>query len=561
MSDMQHKVPEEVLGNPANFIEDFIEADLAEGKYQQIKTRFPPEPNGYLHIGHVKALWIDFGIAEKYNGTCNLRFDDTNPAKEEEEFVDAIMEDIHWLGYEWDKLLYGSQYFQECYDLAIKLIEKGVAYVDDLSREEMREYRGTLTTPGKNSPYRDRSVAENLDLFVRMKNGEFEEGSRTLRAKIDMASPNINMRDPALYRILYITHHQTGDDWCIYPMYDFAHPIQDAIEGISHSLCSLEYEAHRPLYDWVIEQCEFPFPRPRQIEFARLNMPNTVMSKRYLRQLVEEGYVDGWDDPRMPTLRGFRRRGYTPAAIKDFLTRVGVAKADSVVDTALLEYCIREELNLRAPRLMGVLKPLKLIIENYPEGQREMMTAEDLPGGEQTHEVPFSREIYIEQDDFLEERPNKKFFRLYVGGEVRLKNAYIIKCERVEKDAAGNIETVYCTYDPLSRSGDVNAGRKVKGTLHWVEQHAAIPAEYRIYKPLIDDEKEGDFVERINKDSKEVLHGFIEPEILKAEKEQHFQLMRQGYFCTDNVDFAKDNIVLNMTTGLRDSFKKAVKQG
>lgn len=558
MSDYENPVAEEKTETATNFIEEFVMQDLAEGKYQQIKTRFPPEPNGYLHIGHVKAFWIDFSIAEKFGGTCNLRFDDTNPTKEDEEYVEAIKEDIHWMGYEWDKLHNGSDYFAKCYELAVTLIKKDLAYVDDLTKEETREYRGTLTEPGKNSPYRDRSVEENLDLFERMRAGEFEEGSRTLRAKIDMRSPNINMRDPVIYRILYMPHHETGDEWCIYPMYDFAHPIQDGIEGISHSLCSLEYEAHRPLYDWVLDMCDFPEPQPRQIEFARLNLTHTVMSKRYLRQLVEEGYVDGWDDPRMPTLCGLRRRGYTADSIKDFLERVGVAKADSIVDIALLEHCIREDLNAKAPRLMGVLRPLRVVIENYPDDKTEMMIAEDFPGGENTHEVPFSKEIYIEQDDFMEVKPNKKYFRMFVGGEVRLKNAYIIKCERVEKDENGNPVTVYCSYDPLSKSGDVNSVRKVKGTLHWVDAKTAVPAEYRLYDYLIDDDVEGHFTERVNKDSKHTLHGFIEPKIKDAAKGEHFQLLRQGYFCADNVDYAPDNVVLNMTTGLRDTFKKEV---
>ncbi len=540
----------------ANFIEEFINEDLAEGKVKEIRTRFPPEPNGYLHIGHAKALWIDFGTAQKYGGKCNLRFDDTNPTKEDEEYVDAIQEDIRWLGFAWDHLFYGSDYFDTCYELAVKLIRKNVAYVDDLSREEMRAYRGTLTEPGKDSPFKSRSIEENLDLFERMKAGEFPDYSHTLRAKIDMASPNINLRDPALYRIIHMPHHHTGDKWCIYPMYDFAHPIQDAIEGITHSLCSLEYEAHRPLYDWVIEQCEFD-PKPRQIEFARLNLTNTIMSKRYLRRLVEAGFVDGWDDPRMPTLCGLRRRGYTPEAIKDFLARAGVAKADSIVDVALLEHCLREDLNVRARRLMGVLRPLKLEIENYPEGKSEWVESQDLPSGDSTHTMRFSRNLYMERDDFMEERPNRKYFRLYVGGEVRLKDAYIIKCERVVKDADGHIEKVVCRYDPLSKSGDVNAARKIKGTLHWVDAVTALPAEYRLYDSLID-EGEGDFTERVNPNSKTVLQGFIEPEILKAKAGDTFQLLRKGYFCTDSKDFSPDTIVLNRAVGLRDTFKKKV---
>ena len=550
-------LPKSADTTTVNFIEEFINQDLAEGKVQNIRTRFPPEPNGYLHIGHAKALCIDFGVAQKYGGKCNLRFDDTNPSKEDEEYVDAILEDIRWLGFEWDRLCYGSDYFDTCYELAVKLIKKGVAYVDDLSREEVRAYRGTLTEPGQESPYRNRSIEENIDLFSRMKAGEFPNFSRTLRAKINIASPNINMRDPALYRIIHMSHHHTGDKWCLYPMYDFAHPIQDAIEGITHSLCSLEYEAHRPLYDWVVEQCEFD-PKPRQIEFARLNLTNTIMSKRYLRRLVEEGYVDGWDDPRMPTLCGMRRRGYTPEAIKDFLARVGVAKADSVVDMALLEHCVREDLNVRAPRLMGVLCPLKLEIENYPEGKSELLEAEDLPAKESKHAVAFSRNLYIEQDDFMETPPNKKYFRLYVGGEVRLKNAYIIKCERVEKDENGNIEKVICTYDPLSKSGDVNAGRKIKGTLHWADAETALPAEYRLYGSLLEGEGEEDFTKRVKKDSVTIRKGFIEPEILKAVPGEKFQLLRKGYFCTDIKSHTPKNIVMNMIVDLKDTFRKVV---
>ncbi|HPY37005.1 MAG TPA: glutamine--tRNA ligase/YqeY domain fusion protein, partial [Clostridia bacterium] len=420
-----------------NFIEDAIEEDLKQGKVNYIRTRFPPEPNGYLHIGHAKALYIDFSVAEKYGGKCNLRYDDTNPTKEDEEYVDAIQEDILWLGFQWDNVFYGSDYFDTCYELAVKLIKKGVAYVCDLSKDELREYRGTLTEPGKNSPYRQRSVEENLMLFERMKNGEFPDGTRTLRAKIDMASPNINLRDPAMYRILHATHHNTGDKWCIYPMYDFAHPLQDAIEGVTHSLCSLEYEIHRPLYDWFVEQCEFEH-KPRQIEFARLNLTNTIMSKRYLRMLVEGGHVNGWDDPRMPTLCGLRRRGYTPEAIRDFLSRVGVAKADSVVDTAMLEHCLREHLNLSAKRMMAVLEPVKLVIENWPEGHVEEVELENHPNAPEMgmRTLNFSRELYIEREDFMEDPP-KKFFRLKPGGEVRLKGAYIIKCTGVEKNSNG----------------------------------------------------------------------------------------------------------------------------
>ena len=540
---------------PKNFIEEFIEQDIEQKGLAHIQTRFPPEPNGYLHIGHAKALFIDFSMAEKFGGKCNLRFDDTNPTKEDVEYVDAIKYDIHWLGFDWDKLRFGSEYFDTCYELAVKLIKKGVAYVDDLTKDEMREYRGTLTEPGKNSPWRERSVEENLDLFTRMKNGEFPDGSRTLRAKIDMASPNINMRDPALYRILHIPHHQTGDKWCIYPMYDFAHPIQDAIEGVTHSLCSLEYEAHRPLYDWVVEQCEFEH-KPRQIEFARLNLTNTIMSKRYLRRLVEEGHVSGWDDPRMPTLCGLRRRGYTPESIKDFLTRAGVAKADSVVDTAMLEHCLREDLNAHAYRMMAVLDPIKVVIENWPEGKFEEIEIENLPGSPEagTRTVRFGRELYIEREDFSYDPP-KKYFRLKPEGEVRLKGAYIVKCERWETDENGLVTTVYCTYDPATKSGECE--RKVKGTLHWLNAADAVPAEFRLYEPLMEDageEDERDFIERLNPNSISVKRGFVEPALAGAEPGERFQFMRVGYFCAD-LDHKPETPVFNRAVGLKDSFK------
>ena len=540
---------------PKNFIEEFIEQDIEQKGLAHIQTRFPPEPNGYLHIGHAKALFIDFSMAEKFGGKCNLRFDDTNPTKEDVEYVDAIKYDIHWLGFDWDKLRFGSEYFDTCYELAVKLIKKGVAYVDDLTKDEMREYRGTLTEPGKNSPWRERSVEENLDLFTRMKNGEFPDGSRTLRAKIDMASPNINMRDPALYRILHIPHHQTGDKWCIYPMYDFVHPIQDAIEGVTHSLCSLEYEAHRPLYDWVVEQCEFEH-KPRQIEFARLNLTNTIMSKRYLRRLVEEGHVSGWDDPRMPTLCGLRRRGYTPESIKDFLTRAGVAKADSVVDTAMLEHCLREDLNAHAYRMMAVLDPIKVVIENWPEGKFEEIEIENLPGSPEagTRTVRFGRELYIEREDFSYDPP-KKYFRLKPEGEVRLKGAYIVKCERWETDENGLVTTVYCTYDPATKSDECE--RKVKGTLHWLNAADAVPAEFRLYEPLMEDageEDERDFIERLNPNSISVKRGFVEPALAGAEPGERFQFMRVGYFCAD-LDHKPEAPVFNRAVGLKDSFK------
>lgn len=540
----------EIIAN--NFIEEFVMQDMQ--KNPVVQTRFPPEPNGYLHIGHAKALCIDFGVAEKFGGKCNLRFDDTNPTKEDVEYVDAIQYDIRWLGFEWDKLRFGSEYFDKCYELAVKLIKNGDAYVCDLTKDEMREYRGTLTEPGKDSPFRNRSIEENLDLFERMRTGEFEDGSRTLRAKIDMASPNINLRDPALYRILHRRHHQTGDKWCIYPMYDFAHPIQDAIEGITHSLCSLEYEAHRPLYNWVIEKCGFEH-KPRQIEFARLNMTNTIMSKRYLRRLVEEGYVSGWDDPRMPTLCGMRRRGYTPEAIKDFLERAGVSKADSTVDTAMLEHCVREHLNLTAHRAIAILNPVKVIIDNWDDGY-ENITLENLPGDESqgTHTVRFGRELYIEREDFMEEPP-KKFFRLKPDGEVRLKGAYIVKCISARKDENGVVTEIHCTYDPATRSGECE--RKVKGTLHWLCAEDAVPAEFRLYESLMAPDANpdaADFIENINKNSLETKHGFVEPMLAECKAGERYQFMRIGYFAAD-ADHTPQKPVFNRTVGLKDSFK------
>ncbi len=550
---------EEIISSK-NFIEEQIEADLqarrdAGETDPRVKTRFPPEPNGYLHIGHAKALCIDFGMAEQYGGSCNLRFDDTNPTKEDVEYIEAIQADIRWLGFQWDQLRFGSSYFDQCYELAVKLIKKGVAYVDDLSAEEMRLYRGTLTEPGKNSPWRGRSVGENLDLFERMKNGEFPDGSHTLRARIDMASPNMNLRDPALYRILHIPHHQTGDRWCIYPMYDFAHPIEDAIEGITHSLCSLEFEAHRPLYNWVVEQCEFS-EKPRQIEFARLNLTNTIMSKRYLRRLVEEGHVSGWDDPRMPTLCGLRRRGYTPASIRDFLDRIGVAKADSVVETAMLEHCVREDLNAHAARYMAVIDPLRVVVDNWEAGRVEDITLENNPNDEQagTHTAPFGRELYIERGDFAVEPP-KKFFRLKPDGEVRLKGAYIVRCVGYDTDAEGNVTCVHVTYDPETKSGLCE--RKVKGTLHWVSAERAVKAEFRLYEPLLLDAEAGDerdFIDRLNADSLVVKQGFAEPALAGAAVGDRFQFLRVGYFCADP-DSAAGAPVFNRVVGLKDSYK------
>ena len=541
---------------PKNFIEEFIQQDIQEKGLSHIQTRFPPEPNGYLHIGHAKALFIDFSMAEKFGGSCNLRFDDTNPTKEDEEFVDAIQEDIRWMGFHWDHVFFGSDYFDTCYELAVKLIKKGVAYVCDLSKDEMREYRGTLTEPGRNSPWRGRSVEENLDLFERMKNGEFPDGSRTLRAKIDMASPNMNMRDPAMYRIIHMRHHHTGDKWCIYPMYDFAHPIQDAIEGVTHSLCSLEYEDHRPLYDWVVEQCEFEH-KPRQIEFARLNLTNTMMSKRYLRRLVEERHVAGWDDPRMPTLCGLRRRGYTAESIRDFLTRVGVAKADSVVETAMLEHCVREDLNAHAHRMMAVLDPIRLVVENWPEGKTEAVAMENLPGDEAAgvRTLTFGRELYIQREDFSYDPP-KKYFRLKPDGEVRLKGAYIVKCTRYETDEAGNVTTVYCTYDPESHSGE--GQRKVKGTLHWLSKEDAVPAEFRLYEDLLlpetPENAQLDFTQRLNPDSMVKKQGFVEPALAACAPGSRYQFMRVGYFCSD-LDHTPAAPVFNRIVGLKDSFK------
>ncbi len=550
---------EEIISSK-NFIEEQIEADLqarrdAGETDPRVKTRFPPEPNGYLHIGHAKALCIDFGMAEQYGGSCNLRFDDTNPTKEDVEYIEAIQADIRWLGFQWDQLRFGSSYFDQCYELAVKLIKKGVAYVDDLSAEEMRLYRGTLTEPGKNSPWRGRSVGENLDLFERMKNGEFPDGSHTLRAKIDMASPNMNLRDPALYRILHIPHHQTGDKWCIYPMYDFAHPIEDAIEGITHSLCSLEFEAHRPLYNWVVEQCEFS-EKPRQIEFARLNLTNTIMSKRYLRRLVEEGHVSGWDDPRMPTLCGLRRRGYTPASIRDFLDRIGVAKADSVVETAMLEHCVREDLNAHAARYMAIIDPLRVVVDNWEAGRVEDITLENNPNDEQagTHTAPFGRELYIERGDFAVEPP-KKFFRLKPDGEVRLKGAYIVRCVGYDTDAEGNVTCVHVTYDPETKSGLCE--RKVKGTLHWVSAERAVKAEFRLYEPLLLEAEAGDerdFIDRLNADSLVVKQGFAEPALAGAAVGDRFQFLRVGYFCADP-DSAAGAPVFNRVVGLKDSYK------
>ncbi len=542
----------------SNFIRNIVIQDLESGKHSEIITRFPPEPNGYLHIGHAKSIVLNFELADEFNGKTYLRFDDTNPTKEEAEYVESIKEDVKWLGFQWDALYFASDYFQEMYERALLLIKKGLAYVDDLSAEEIREYRGTLTEPGKESPYRNRTIEENLDLFERMKKGEFEDGTRVLRAKIDMASPNINMRDPVIYRILHETHHNTGDEWCIYPMYDYAHPLEDAIEKITHSICTMEFEDHRPLYDWFVRECEME-SIPRQIEFARLNMTNTVMSKRKLKQFVDEGIVDGWNDPRMPTISGLRRRGYTPKAIRNFCREIGVAKNQSVVDEQMLEYFVRADLNETAPRTMAILRPLKVVITNYPEEQVEMLDAENNPDDPSmgTRKVPFSREIYIEQEDFMEDPP-KKYFRLFPGNEVRLKNAYFIKCNDVIKDGDGNVVELHCTYDIETKSGTGFTGRKVKGTIHWVDANRCIPAEFRLYEPLIlDEEGEEDkhFLEQINPNSLEVLQGFVEENMEDVKAHQKFQFFRHGYFNVDPKRNKDDNLVFNRIVSLRSSFK------
>lgn len=552
-----------------NFIQNIINEDLRTNRYgNKVHTRFPPEPNGYLHIGHAKSICLNFGIAVANKGLCNLRFDDTNPSKEEVEYVESIKEDVRWLGFDWeDRLFYASDYFEKLYAYAVILIKKGKAYVCDLSPQQIKEYRGTLIEPGKDSPFRNRSIEENLDLFERMRAGEFPDGSRVLRAKIDMSSPNLNMRDPVLYRIMHAPHHRTGSRWCIYPMYDYAHPLSDSIEGITHSICTLEFEDHRPLYDWLLDTLEIH--HPRQIEFARLNLTNTVMSKRKLRMLVEEGYVDGWDDPRMPTISGLRRRGYTPEAIKDFCERIGVAKSNSIVDIALLEHCIREDLNTTVPRVMAVLRPLKVVIDNYPPEKVEWLEAENNPQNQEmgTRKVPFSREIYIEAEDFME-NPPKKYFRLAPGGEVRLKHAYIIKCERVIKDEnTGEILEIHCTYDPATKSGEDTSGKKVKGTIHWVAASYAIPAEIRLYDYLLLDEEgedleeegesQDDFRAKINPDSLITLtDAMLEPSLAEAEKGSRYQFLRQGYFFLDSTG---KRLVFNRIVPLRDTWAKIKK--
>jgi glutaminyl-tRNA synthetase len=554
---------------PSHFIKDIIEEDIRKNKNDgKVATRFPPEPNGYIHIGHAKSICLNFGLAKQYGGTCNLRFDDTNPSKEDTEYVDSIMDDVRWLGFTWDdRLYYASDYFDRLYDYAVQLISDGKAFVCDLSADQMREYRGTLKEPGKESPHRNRSIEENLKLFEAMKNGEFPDGSRTLRAKIDMSSGNINMRDPVIYRIQRAHHHRTGDTWCIYPMYDFTHCLSDATEGITHSICTLEFENNRPLYDWILDQLPVPC-HPQQIEFARLNLTYTVMSKRKLLELVTKKYVSGWDDPRMPTICGIRRRGYSPEAIRDFCDRIGVAKRDSTVDVALLEHCLREDLNMRAPRVMAVLNPLRVVIENYPEGQVEELEAVNNPEdeGAGTRKIPFTRTLYIEQEDFREDSP-KKFFRLAPGKEVRLKHAYYVTCTNVIKDpASGKITEIRCTYDPETRGGWSKDGRKVKGTLHWVSADHALDAEVRLYEHLFTvEEPEGDkethYLDLLNADSLKVLNGCkVEPGLREAAPGTRYQFERQGYFCVDLKDSSPEKPVFNRTVPLRDSWAKIEKK-
>ena len=544
-----------------NFIEQEIDKDLAEGVYDHVCTRFPPEPNGYLHIGHAKSILLNYGLAQKYNGTFHMRFDDTNPTKEKTEFVDSIKADIQWLGADWkDHLYFASDYFEVMYECAIKLIKKGKAYVCDLTAEEIREYRGTLTEPGKESPYRNRSVEENLELFEAMKDGKFEDGQKVLRAKIDMASPNINMRDPVIYRVARMHHHNTGDKWCIYPMYDFAHPIEDAVEGITHSICTLEFEDHRPLYDWVVRECEFE-NKPRQIEFAKMYLTNVVTGKRYIKRLVEDGIVDGWDDPRLVTIAALRRRGFTPESLKMFIEMCGVSKAQSSVDYAMLEYCIREDLKLKKARMMAVLDPIKLVIDNYPEGQVEYLDVPNNLENEElgTRKVPFCKELYIERDDFMEEPP-KKYFRLFPGNEVRLMSAYFVKCVSYEKDEAGNVTVVHCTYDPETKSGSGFTGRKVKGTIHWVAAPTAQKAEVRLYENLVDEEKgvynKEDGSLNLNPNSLVILKNcYVEPSFADAKAYDSFQFVRTGFFCIDAKDSTPDALVFNRIVSLKSSFK------
>lgn len=558
----------EHTNTPPNFIKTVIAEDLQSGKVNKVVTRFPPEPNGYLHIGHAKAIWINFELAKEFGGSTNLRFDDTNPAKEDVEYVKSIEEDVKWLGYEWTGKYFASDYFDTMYEKAELLIQKGLAYVDDQSADQIREMRGTLTEPGSNSPYRERSIEENLDLFRRMRAGEFGNGERVLRAKIDMASPNINLRDPVIYRIAHLEHHNTGDKWCIYPMYTFAHPLEDAIEHVTHSLCSIEFEDQRPFYDWVIRECEVE-AEPHQYEFGRLNLAQTLTSKRKLKQLVDENIVDGWDDPRMPTISGLRRRGYTPEGIRAFVYETGISKSQGVVDLQTLDHFVREDLKLRVPRTMGILRPLKVIITNYPEGQVEMLDAENNTENEEMgiRQIPFSREIYIEQDDFMENPPNK-YFRLFPGNEVRLKHAYFIKCNDVIKDEEGNVTEIHCTYDVETKSGSGFTGRKVKGTIHWVEASQAVPAEFRLYEPLITAEEadaeltdeneettEKTFLDYLNPKSLEVVHGFVEPGLKDSKAYDRYQFFRHGYFSADPKYTMPGDPVFNLVVSMKSSFK------
>ncbi len=543
-----------------NFIEQIIEKDLQDGTYDHVMTRFPPEPNGYLHIGHAKSILLNYGLAKEYGGRFNMRFDDTNPTKEKTEFVDAILEDIRWLGADWgDQVYFASNYFEQMYEAAVKLIKKGKAYVCDLSAEEIREYRGSLKEPGRNSPYRDRSIEENLQLFEDMKAGKYSDGEKVLRAKIDMASPNINMRDPVIYRVAHMSHHNTGDKWCVYPMYDFAHPIEDAIEGVTHSICTLEFEDHRPLYEWVVRELEYPMP-PKQIEFAKLYLTNVVTGKRYIKKLVEDGIVDGWDDPRLVSISALRRRGFTPESIKMFVELCGISKANSSVDYAMLEYCIREDLKLKKNRIMAVINPIRVVIDNYPEGQVEYF---DVPNNQENEElgmrkVPFSRYIYIDRDDFMEEPP-KKYFRLFPGNEVRLMNAYFIKCVSYEKDETGRVTELHCTYDPATRSGSGFTERKVKGTIHWVSIEQAVKAELRLYENIVDEEKgklNEDGTLNLNPNSLTVIDEcYIEPSVKGAKVYDSFQFVRNGYFCVDSKDSTDEHMVFNRIVSLKSSFK------
>ena len=543
-----------------NFIEQIIDKDLQEGVYDTVHTRFPPEPNGYLHIGHAKSILLNYGLAKEYHGKFNMRFDDTNPTKEKTEYVESILADIKWLGADWeDRLFFASNYFGQMYEGAVKLIKKGKAYVSDLTAEQMREYRGTLTEPGKEDPNRNRSVEENLALFEKMKNGEFADGEKTLRAKIDMTSPNMNMRDPIIYRVAHMTHHNTGDAWCIYPMYDFAHPIEDAIEGITHSICTLEFEDHRPLYDWVVRELEYPHP-PKQIEFAKMYLTNVVTGKRYIKKLVEDGIVDGWDDPRLVSIAALRRRGFTPESIKMFVDLCGISKSNASADYAMLEYCIREDLKLKRPRMMAVLDPVKLVIDNYPEDQTEMLEVANNLENEAlgTRQVPFGRELYIEREDFMEEPP-KKYFRLFPGNEVRLMNAYFVTCTGCEKDENGNVTVVHCTYDPETKCGTGFTGRKVKGTIHWVPVREAVPAEIRLYENIVDEEKgvynEEDGSLNLNPNSLTILKNcYLEPALKNAAAYESFQFVRQGFFCVDAKDSKEGHLVFNRIVSLKSSY-------